>query len=146
MNFGWRATHGIETPTSVSIRAITSAEIIEAMTPIDSVTPKPWTGPVASTNSSPAASSVVTLESMMADHALLNPMTSARLTPALGASSYSSRARSKTSTLASIASPIASTKPARPGRVSVAPSATSMAYAIRAYDASAIVARNPTNR
>ena len=127
MNRGCRATHGIETPTSVSIRAITSAEIIEAMTPIDSVTPKPWTGPEASTNSRPAASSVVTLESMMADHALLKPIVSARLTPALGASSYSSRARSKTSTLASIARPMASTKPARPGRVRVAPRASSMA-------------------
>ena len=35
--------------------------------------------------------------------------------PARGFSAYSSRARSKTSTLASIARPIASTKPARPG-------------------------------
>ena len=65
---------GVETPISVSTRAITSAEIIEAMTPIDSVTPKPLTGPEASTNSSPAASRVVTLESMIAVHALLNPI------------------------------------------------------------------------
>ena len=67
----------METPTSVSSRAITSAEIIDAMTPIDSVTPKPLTGPEASTNSRPAASRVVTLESMMAIHALLKPIVSA---------------------------------------------------------------------
>ena len=52
---------------------MTSAETIEASTPIDSVTPKPRTGPEARKNSSPAASSVVTLESMIADHALLKP-------------------------------------------------------------------------
>ena len=45
-------------------------ETIEATTPIDSVTPKPLTGPEAKKNSSPAASSVVTLESRIADHAL----------------------------------------------------------------------------
>ena len=44
-----------------------------------------------------------------------------------GCAAYSSRARSKTSTLASTAMPIASTKPARPGRVRVAPSASSAA-------------------
>ena len=47
--------------------------------------------------------------------------------PAPRRAAYSSRARSKTSTFASIASPIASTKPASPGRVSVAPSQTSSA-------------------
>ena len=48
-----------------------SEEIIEARTPIDSVTPKPLTGPEARKNSSAAASSVVMLLSMIADHALL---------------------------------------------------------------------------
>ncbi len=58
------------TAQSVSTRATTSAETIEATTPMDSVTPKPLTGPEAKKNSSPAASSVVTLESRIADHAL----------------------------------------------------------------------------
>ena len=106
---------------------MTSAEIIEAMTPIDSVTPKPLIGPEPRKNSSPAASRVVTLESMIAVHALLKPIISARRMPADGCSAYSSRARSKTSTLASIASPMASTKPARPGSVSVEPRPTSIA-------------------
>ena len=55
---------------SVSTRATTSAETIEATTPMDSVTPNPLTGPEAKKNSSPAASSVVTLESRIADQAL----------------------------------------------------------------------------
>ena len=42
-----------------------------------SVTPKPRTGPEASRNSSPAASSVVTLESAMALKALEKPLSSA---------------------------------------------------------------------
>ena len=58
------------TTTSVSTRATTSAETIDATTPIDSVTPKPLTGPLARKNSSAAASSVVTLESRIADQAL----------------------------------------------------------------------------
>jgi hypothetical protein len=41
----------------------------EASTPMVSVTPNPRTGPDASQNSSPAASSVVTFESMIADRA-----------------------------------------------------------------------------
>ena len=106
---------------------MTSAEIIEAMTPIDRVTPKPLIGPEPRKNSSPAARRVVTLESMIADQALLKPVARARRRPADGFAAYSSRARSKTSTLASIASPMASTKPARPGRVSVEPSPTSIA-------------------
>ena len=109
----------VETLISASTRAMISAEIIEAMTPMESVTPKPLIGPEPRMNSSAAASRVVTLESMMADQALLKPTARARRRPAEGYAAYSSRARSKTSTLASIAMPIASTKPARPGRVRV---------------------------
>ena len=116
-----------ETPISVSTRAMTSAEIIDAMTPIESVTPKPLTGPEARMNSSAAASRVVTLESMIALHALLKPIWRARFIPARGFSAYSSLALSKTSTFASIASPMASTKPARPGSVSVEPRPSSIA-------------------
>ena len=124
---GRRSTTLVETLISESTRAMTSAEIMDAMTPMESVTPKPLIGPEPSTNSRPAASRVVTLESMMADQALLKPTESARRSPADGYSAYSSRARSKTSTLASIAMPMASTKPARPGRVRVEPRASSMA-------------------
>ncbi len=56
---------------SVSTRAMTSEETIDASTPIDSVTPNPLTGPEARKNSSPAASKVVMLLSMIADQALL---------------------------------------------------------------------------
>ena len=106
---------------------ITSAVNIEASTPMVSVTPNPRTGPEARKNSSPAASSVVTLESAIALQALRKPAVSAGAQAGPVASAYSSRARSKTSTLASTAMPIARTKPARPGRVRVAPRATSAA-------------------
>ena len=58
------------TAQSVSTRATTRAETIEATTPIDRVTPKPLTGPEAKKNSSPAARSVVMFESRIADQAL----------------------------------------------------------------------------
>jgi hypothetical protein len=66
-------------------------------------------------------------ESAMAVSALRKPAASAprRLRPPLAA--YSSLARSNTSTLASTAMPMASTKPARPGSVSVAPRASKAA-------------------
>ena len=125
---GCLETNLVPTPISVSTRAMTRAEIIEAMTPMDSVTPKPLTGPDARMNSSAAASRVVTLESMIAVQALLKPIWRARFIPARGFSAYSSLALSKTSTFASTAIPMASTKPARPGRVKVAPSAIRAAY------------------
>jgi hypothetical protein len=135
LHCGCRCSAERRTAHSVNTRATTSAEIIEASTPMDRVTPKPRTGPEARKNSRPAASNVVTFESRMALQARLNPARSA-VGSAVGAeaarSAYSSLARSNTSTLASIASPIASTKPARPGSVRVAPSATSAAYAISA--------------
>ena len=59
-----------------------SAEIIDAMTPMDSVTPKPLIGPEPRKNNRAAASRVVTLESMIAVHALLKPTASARRRPA----------------------------------------------------------------
>ena len=98
---------------------------MEASTPIERVTPNPRTGPDARKNSSPAASRVVMLESAITLSALRKPAASAarRLLPPLAA--YSSLARSNTSTLASTAMPTASTKPARPGRVNVAPRASS---------------------
>ena len=81
---GRRATGLLDTASSQSTRAMISAEIIEAMTPIDSVTPKPLIGPEPRKNSRPAASRVVTLESMIALHALLKPTERARLSPADG--------------------------------------------------------------
>jgi hypothetical protein len=106
----------------------TSAVNIDATTPMDSVTPNPRTGPEAKKNSSPAASRVVMLESAIADQAFANPDRRAvrrlrRGPPA----AYSSRARSKISTFASRAMPIARTNPARPGSVRVAPMASSAA-------------------
>ena len=112
-------------PNSVSTRVTSSAETRDASTPMTSVTPKPRTGPEARKNSRPAASSVVTLESAMALNALLKPLSSAGRRRLLREAAYSSRARSKTSTLASIARPADSSRPPRPGRVSVAPRATS---------------------
>ena len=78
---GWDV---METASSVSTRAMTSAEIIDAMTPMVRVTPKPLIGPEPRKNSSAAARSVVTLESMIALHALLKPTARARLNPAEG--------------------------------------------------------------
>jgi len=69
---------------------------------------------------------VVALESAMALQARLKPWRAAarrRAPPAC-----SSLMRSKTSTLASTAMPMASTKPAMPGRVRVAPRARRAAY------------------
>ena len=131
---------------SVRTRATTSAEIIDATTPIESVTPNPLTGPDAKKNRSPAASSVVMLESRIADQAFRYPVSRAEPSPAAGAPAYSSRARSKASTLASIARPMASTKPARPGRVRVAPNHTRRAYEISPYVARATVAISPMSR
>jgi hypothetical protein len=48
---------------------MTSADTIDASTPMARVTPNPRTGPDARKNSSPPASRVVTLESMIALHA-----------------------------------------------------------------------------
>ena len=81
---GRRSTGLLDTARSQSTRATISAETIEAMTPMDSVTPKPLIGPEPRKNSRPAASRVVTLESMIADHALLKPTESARRSPADG--------------------------------------------------------------
>ena len=81
---GRRATGLLDTARSHRTRATISAETIEAMTPMDSVTPKPLIGPDPRKNSRPAASRVVTLESMIALHALLKPTESARLSPAEG--------------------------------------------------------------
>ena len=108
---------------SASTRQTTSADTIEARTPMDKVTPNPRTGPEARKNSSPAGEQ---RGDVGVDDRRSRPWearVSARRRPASGPAAYSSRARSKTSTLASIARPTASTKPARPGRVSVAPSA-----------------------
>jgi len=109
---------------SASTRVMTRALIREASTPMDSVTPNPRTGPDARKKSSPAASKVVTFESAIALSALRKPAVSAARRLLLPRAAYSSRARSNTRTLASTAMPIASTKPARPGRVKVAPRAT----------------------
>ncbi len=106
-------------------RLSTSALNSEAMTPMDSVTPKPLTGPTASQNSSPAASRVVAFESATALNAPRNPRSTERGIRRRRANS--SRARSNTSTFASTAMPTASTNPARPGRVRVAPIARSAA-------------------
>lgn len=96
-----------------------------------SVTPNPRTGPDARKNSSPAAMRVVMLESAIALKALRNPAVSDDRGVRCPPEAYSSRARSKTSTLASTAIPMASTNPARPGRVSVAPRAARAAYETR---------------
>ena len=114
-----------------STRVMSRAETSEASTPTARVTPKPLTGPEASQNSSPAAIRVVTLESAIALQAFRKPRSSAARSPRRGACWYSSLARSKTSTLASIAMPMASTNPASPGSVKVAPIASSAAYEIR---------------
>jgi hypothetical protein len=103
----------------------TSAVNSDTTTPTESVTPKPRTAPEARKNSSPAASRVVTLESAIALKALAKPRSNA--IRSLPLAPYSSLARSKTSTLASTAMPIARTNPAIPGSVRVDPSASSSA-------------------
>ncbi len=69
------------TTRSVSALVSTSADTMDATTPIESVTPNPLTGPDARKNSSAAASSVVTLESRIADHALRKPVSRAGARP-----------------------------------------------------------------
>ena len=97
---------------------------METSTPIERVTPNPRTGPAARKKSSPAASRVVMFESAMALSALRKPADSAVRRLLSLRAAYSSRARSNTSTLASTAMPMASTNPARPGKVGVAPTAS----------------------
>ncbi len=110
------------------------------------VTPKPWTGPVAKKNSNPAASSVVTFESITALHAFAKPVFTGFAKSLERTPRYSSLARSKTRTFASTAMPIARTNPASPGSVSVAPSATRAAYEMRPYSARAKAASAPRSR
>ena len=71
-------------PHSASTRATISADTMEARTPIDSVTPKPLTGPEARKNNSPAASRVVTLESMIARPRLVEAAGARGCRPAWG--------------------------------------------------------------
>ncbi|CAM5652596.1 hypothetical protein STENM223S_08044 [Streptomyces tendae] len=120
---GRRRTAGRPTAYSASTRVITSALTIEARTPMPRVTPKPLTGPEARKKSSAAAIRVVMLESAIALKALRKPVVSADRVLGRARAACSSRARSKTRTLASTAMPMASTKPARPGSVRVAPTA-----------------------
>jgi hypothetical protein len=125
---GRSATAWLRSASSTRARVITRADTIDASTPMARVTPKPRTGPDARKNSRPPASRVVTLESMIALQALVKPAVTTGRRPFDRWAAYSSLARSKTSTLASIAMPIASTNPARPGSVNVAPRATSAPY------------------
>ncbi len=118
---GRRKTAGRLAANSASTRVITRALTMEASTPMPSVTPKPLTGPEARKNSRAAAMSVVMLESAIALKALRKPAVSADRVLGRVRAACSSRARSKTRTLASTAMPMARTKPARPGRVRVAP-------------------------
>jgi hypothetical protein len=114
-------------PATVSTRTLvrTKAVNIDTATPTVRVIPKPLTAPEAKKNSRTAAMTVVALESAMALHALAKPERTARRT--LRPAACSSLARSKTNTLASTAMPMANTKPAIPGRVSVASRASSTA-------------------
>jgi len=120
---GRRRTQGRAAAYSARTRVMTRALSMEARTPMPRVTPKPRTGPKARRNSRPAAMSVVTLESAIAPNAPRNPAVRDERGVGRRRAAYSSRARSKTSTLASIAMPMASTNPASPGRVRVAPRA-----------------------
>ena len=81
---GRRPILPLDTASSQSTRATMSAETMEAMTPMERVTPNPLMGPEPRKNSSAAARSVVTLESMIAVHALLKPTIRARRSPADG--------------------------------------------------------------
>jgi hypothetical protein len=109
----------------MTTRVTTRAENIETATPMVSVTPNPRTAPEAKKISSTAAITVVTLESTTAVNARSNPAPVAER--AVRPAANSSFARSNTSTLASTAIPTASTNPAMPGRVRVAPIPTSAA-------------------
>ena len=90
----------------------------EATTPTVRVTAKPFTGPVPKMKSSRAAKSWVTWLSTMVQNTRSKPASMAPGT--LLPRPSSSLMRSKMRMLASTAMPRVSTKPAMPGRVSVA--------------------------
>ena len=93
-----------------------------------SVTPKPLTGPDAEEEQQPGREQRGDVGVDDRAPRLVEAGGQRAAQPlAAGPAAYSSRARSKTSTFASIAIPMASTKPASPGRVRVAPSPTSVA-------------------
>jgi hypothetical protein len=107
----------------MNVRVTNTAEIIEAPSPMSSVTAKPWTESVPTRYRISAVSAVVTFESMIALIACLKPRSTAARTVAPAA--CSSRIRSKISTFASTAMPIESAKPASPASVSVKPKTAS---------------------
>ena len=123
---GRRTTTPRLTAISARTRVTSSADTTLAATPMTSVTPKPRTGPEARKNSSAAARMVVMLESAMALNALEKPLFSEEISRGERCAAYSSRARSNTSTFASMARPADSSSPPSPGRVRVAPSAPSV--------------------
>ena len=115
---GFRSSHIMK-----KVRVTNTAVNSDARMPTISVTAKPFTGPVPNWKRQSAVSTVERLESVMAGSAWRKPSSMARRTVLPWRSS--SRMRSKISTLASTAMPIESTRPARPGSVSVASSIAS---------------------
>ena len=92
-----------------------------------SVTPKPRTGPGGQEEQQAGREQRGDVGVGDRAEGALEPGGQRRAQAGAGRSAYSSRARSKTRTFASTAMPIASTNPARPGSVRVAPRAASAA-------------------
>ncbi len=105
------------------------------------VAAKPFTVPEPLQNSTRAAISVVTLPSIMADNALLNPLLMADFT--VLPRPISSLIRVKIITLASTAMPMDRIMPATPGRVRVISNADSITSTRPTYKASARDAARP---
>ena len=97
----------------------TTAVNMDVMTLMESVMAKPLMEPVPNHSRTSAAMIVVTLESMIAESALLKPFFTEENSgrPAFS----SSRMRSKMMTFASTAMPMPKIMPATPGSVSCAP-------------------------
>src|SRR5688572_2370458 len=126
------------------VRVTKTAVTREAAMPMISVTAKPCTGPVPNWNRKSAVSAVVTFESMIALIAWRKPSSTASRT--LFPAASSSRMRSKMRTFPSTAMPMESTRPARPGSVSVAPNAARPLSVRTMYIRSATIASSPASR
>ena len=112
--------------------------------PMIIVRAKPLTSSVPTHHNTRLESSCVTCESKIVTQARLNPLRiwCARLAPR----SFSSRMRSKTSTLASTAMPIVSARPARPGSEKVDCMNAIEPISRIIFSSSATTATTPANR
>ena len=126
------------------LRVTINAENSDATMPRVSDTANPFTGPAASMNRIVLVMSVVTFASKMDENALLYAPSMAGRSDLPDASS--SRNRSKTSTLASMARPMVRMTPAMPGRVSTKLKLAIMPKSRTMLMTSAMLASTPAKR